>query len=107
MRSLLTLALVGALCAPALADNRFTCEDGSTMEEIDDVEIIISRPGDMAISLPYVGVTTEYTWWSPDMQSWGCTKAPCAMHWYTKGEPETAFYMLDAGREVRCTPEGQ
>lgn len=102
IRALIILAL---LATPAMADytdTDFECRDGSTMHEVNSVEIIIKRPGEMDVSLPYMGTTPYYTIWAPTLNSRGCTIAPCAIWRFEKGQSDEIFYMLDAGHRVDC-----
>lgn len=110
MRPLLTLALVGALCAPALADTVIPCEDGSTLVKRDGrrPDMVIHRTDEMDIAIPFRFVNGNGILWTPrtSLANRWCDEnaAPCAME--AHGDYGVAYwYMLDSSRRVKCRLE--
>ena len=105
-RPLLTaLAMALALASPALADTVYRCDGGSTMTSLNNGrEMVIKRPGEMAVSIPRGGSAGRFAWWSPFEEEFGCGKAPCAEYWQPAKGPANIWYILDDGKEVKCRP---
>jgi len=96
---------IALLTTAAQADTTYTCEGGSTMVFRDNTrEMVIHRPGEMSISLPYGGSASRFAWWSPYTgdEGYECGKAPCAEDWAPADQPRQTWYKLDEGKKVFC-----
>lgn len=104
MRPLLAALLI-ASATPALADTTFQCQQNSTMTYRDwSRDMVIRRPGEMAISIPWGGSLGRYSYWTPFAEESDCSRAPCAMDWVPASGQEQIYYMLEQGVKVYCKP---
>ena len=106
IRALTILALLATPAAAAEPDKVYRCDGKSTMTYRDGPgEMVIKRPGEMAIAIPHAGAAGRFSWWSPYEDSWACDRAPCAIYWQPQKGPAQIEYMLDEGKIVKCAPK--